>query len=144
MEKRGEKAMFSKLQLLLFLILTGLCLFGCNLTRRVSFLTDLVCSPPCWFNITPGVTTQDEALEILRNLPFIDKDNISTKGFEWNSFDDTIFFRSATQNWDGYAYVMEHKIVLIDFYGKLNVPFEEAIEVLGEPKHVINIRSQLV
>ena len=135
--------MFSKLRLLLFLILTGLCLFGCNLTRRVSFLTDLVCSPPCWFNITPGETTQDEALEILRNLTFIDKDSISTKGFYWNSFDDTIFFHPTSRKWDGYAYVMDRKIVLIVFYGKLNVPFEEAVDVCGEPKHVINIRSHI-
>ena len=135
--------MFSKLRLLLFLILTGLCLFGCNLTSPASFLTDLVCSPPCWFNITPGVTTQDEALEILRNLPFIDKDSVSTKGFYWNSFDDTIFFHPTSRNWDGEAYVMDHKIVLIVFAGKLNVRFEEAIEVLGEPKYVINIRSHI-
>ena len=134
--------MFSKVRLLLILILTGLCLFGCNLTRRVSFLSDLVCSPPCWFNITPGVTTQEEALEILYELPFIDKDSVSTKGFYWNSFDDTIFFRSATQNWDGEAYVIDHKIVLIGFYGKLNVTFEEAARVCGDPKFVINNRGQ--
>lgn len=135
--------MFSKMRLLIFLILTGLCLFGCNLTSQTSFLADLVCSPPCWFNITPGVTTQDEALEILRNLPFIDKDSVSTKGFYWNSFDDTIFFRSTQQNWDGEAYVMDQKIVLIGFYGKLNVPFEEAVEMLGEPKYVINNRGRV-
>jgi hypothetical protein len=38
---------------------------------------------------------------------------------------------------------MDHKIVLIVFAGKLNVRFEEAIEVLGEPKYVINIQSHI-
>ena len=37
----------------------------------ISWLAHPVCKPPCWQNITPGVTTRDEAVSILKNIPDI-------------------------------------------------------------------------
>jgi len=37
-----------------------------------SWLTHPACQPPCWENITPGVTTIDEAVKIVYQIPGVD------------------------------------------------------------------------
>jgi hypothetical protein len=38
---------------------------------QTAWLDQPVCKLPCWQNITPGVTTRDEAVSILENTPGI-------------------------------------------------------------------------
>jgi hypothetical protein len=47
------------------------------------WLAQPVCKPPCWQNITPGVTTMDEALSILENIPEITITFRSGNGVDW-------------------------------------------------------------
>lgn len=42
-----------------------------------SLLTGEPCAPPCWHNITPGITSATEAVEILKGLEFVNPDSIS-------------------------------------------------------------------
>ena len=54
-----------------------LLLFGASCSTPASthwwtsWLSQPVCKTPCWMNITPGKTSQDEALLILKNTPDI-------------------------------------------------------------------------
>jgi hypothetical protein len=121
---------------LLFLVLT---FYGCNLKKNYSFSFDLDCKPPCWQRIKPGVTTEQEALLILKSLSNIDQNRITKHGEQWLIFDDIIYFHSIPENWNGYAYILNHNVVLIDFTGNLLMTFEDAININGDPKFVINI-----
>jgi len=48
-----------------------------------SWLNNPVCSPPCWHNITPGLTTMDEAISILENTPDLIITFKSDDGIDW-------------------------------------------------------------
>lgn len=45
---------------------------------QLTWLDQAICKPPCWQNITPGLTTRDEVLSILENMPEV-KITYSTK-----------------------------------------------------------------
>jgi len=128
-----------KIGLSVLLILPSLILSGCSWIKGRSFYADLTCQLPCWQNIVPGVTTEEEALRILRNSASIDQQSLSTTGSAWLIFDDIIRFRSAPKNWHGEAYILDQKVAKINFWGNLNLKFGDAIKVNGEPKFVINI-----
>jgi hypothetical protein len=123
----------------ILLILIGLALLGYVHKNSHSFFSDSTCNPPCWETIYPGVTTEEETLVILKGLSNIDQKNISTHGSQWVIFDDIIYFQSTPKNWDGYAYILNHKVTLLDFNGNLNINFRDVIKENGNPKFVINV-----
>jgi hypothetical protein len=49
-----------------------------------AWLAQPECKPPCWQNITPGVTTRDEAVSILENTPGIVITYDKKDGLSWN------------------------------------------------------------
>jgi hypothetical protein len=49
----------------------------------ISWLSRPVCSPPCWQNITPGITTFDEAAATLQQTPGITITFKSKIGLDW-------------------------------------------------------------
>jgi hypothetical protein len=49
-----------------------------------SWLAQPVCKPPCWQNITPGLTTRDEAAAILENTPGVVITYNNKDGLSWN------------------------------------------------------------
>ena len=50
----------------------------------IAWLAHPVCKPPCWQNITPGLTTRDEAASILENTPGIVITYNNLDGLSWN------------------------------------------------------------
>ena len=55
---------------ILMLVLVGLSLAGCELQlKHPSIFENPVCVPPCWENITPGITTRDELSQMLKQNP---------------------------------------------------------------------------
>ena len=50
----------------------------------IAWLAHPVCKPPCWQNITPGVTSRDEAASILKNTPRIVITYNNIDGLSWN------------------------------------------------------------
>jgi hypothetical protein len=51
---------------------------------QTAWLDQPVCKPPCWQNITPGVTTRDEAVLILENTPGVAITYNKKSGLSWN------------------------------------------------------------
>lgn len=41
-----------------------------------SLVTGVPCSPPCWYGIHPGQTAVEEAIKIVRGLPFVVSDSL--------------------------------------------------------------------
>lgn len=48
-------------------------------TKEGRWLQGTPCKPPCWEGVTPGVTTPEDAVQILSKSPIIDQVNISTQ-----------------------------------------------------------------
>jgi hypothetical protein len=46
-----------------------------------SLITGDPCSPPCWHQLVPGESTEEEALEILQDLPFVDENTIELQSW---------------------------------------------------------------
>ena len=43
-----------------------------------NWIKGLPCKPPCWYGITPGQTTETDAINILKSLPFVNTSSITT------------------------------------------------------------------
>ena len=61
-------SLFVKLLLLLFWVFS---ISACNAKNEFDigdggFISDQICSPPCFMSITPGITNKVEAIEILK------------------------------------------------------------------------------
>lgn len=65
--------MMKKLSLFLCLVLL---LAGCSSRVPGIFLGDARCSAPCWYGLSPNRSTPEEALSILRSLPFVSQSSI--------------------------------------------------------------------
>ncbi len=50
----------------------------------IEWLSHQACKPPCWNNITPGVTTFDEAVSILENSPEVTVRYKGIDSVDWN------------------------------------------------------------
>jgi len=75
------------------LILAGFLLVACQpkLPANPTFFDSPVCQPPCWENITPGVTTKKDALTILSEIDSVDQP-VLDPNYPNTGFDDTIHF----------------------------------------------------
>lgn len=66
-----------------------------QVTQKTASTPVDICYPPCWYNIIPGETSSEEALEIIAALPFvieykIEEIEYSTKISWFNYLDDKI------------------------------------------------------
>jgi len=50
---------------------------------QLTWLDQPTCSPPCWQSITPGLTTRNEALTILENMPSVEITYNEEGGLTW-------------------------------------------------------------
>lgn len=126
-----------------FIALSGLVLFGCTPENNPSFISEMVCEPPCWQGIEPGITTEVEAILILKARPDIDPNSVSTHGEPWWIFNNILYFESSSGDWEGEVYILDDKVVMQTFFGDLGINFSEAIEKIGKPEFVINIPTSL-
>jgi hypothetical protein len=93
----GRETMKQHPGLMMALAVTGLLVFACQVERapepsptpppiRYSWLTwisDPACRPPCWNQITPGVTTLKQAEAVMEKTSGITITQRSTAGLDW-------------------------------------------------------------
>jgi hypothetical protein len=71
--------------LLLVLLVAAVSFFKVQSDMKNVIREDLLgdhpsCSLPCWNNITPGITTREEAIKIIRETAYIDQDSVKITG----------------------------------------------------------------
>lgn len=82
----GKRKVYNKLVLigfilfLLCLLIVILWISGQKRYLDKSILTDTPCALPCWQGITPGITSADDAMDILVNSPYIKSGSIVQSG----------------------------------------------------------------
>jgi hypothetical protein len=65
---------------LVVLSITACAVGGCTREERElddSFVTDAPCAAPCWHNITPGVSSNDDVRAQLQDSPFVQEGTLS-------------------------------------------------------------------
>lgn len=108
-----------------------------------SLLTGEPCAPPCWYGITPGITSDTEAVEILTKLEFVNPDSVDLKRSK--SGEGTIAWRTIfTENESNMIGVFsdQHGIVYRIDIDELwyQVTLQELIDTLGEPSGIMTHR----
>lgn len=140
----------------LIAIITITALTSCKNTYSEKFKTQTIfqnptCVPPCWQNIEPGKSSEQDVISYLKNVPDIDPNSIINRGESWSIFDNVIYFSIHNEVVDGSVYLLNSKVAMIDFseldFGKnLNMTFGEAIDEFGDPQYILNIQisSELI
>lgn len=129
-----------RVYLLIILALTSCTVIG----KQPSILEDSSCDAPCWNGITVGVTTGDEMLAILRELPIVDQ-NIAGLS-PWKIYDGGLMFYLYPSGFYKHNVVVDsrfiqNKVAEISFCGDPGISFGDVVEKTGKPKNIIVLGS---
>jgi len=120
-----------------FLIVTFIVLifYQSACTGKPGAFEELSCQPPCWQGLTPGETTKSELIVYLNNSPIIEKDSfVEKEGYE--IFQSEIAF-NLTSGTRGEAYFLDDILSVLYFFDDVDINFNDAIELFGEPKFLL-------
>ncbi|MGA7194237.1 MAG: hypothetical protein WBW94_11445 [Anaerolineales bacterium] len=123
-------------------ILVGLIITGCAASQQNStFFDNPVCTPPCWENIRPGITTKDEALTILSRIISI-KQSVVDMNQAGVGYDDEIRFsvyKGKNEHMDVSLDILNDRTSSLsfdNFQGDLGIQLNHAVELFGEPTKI--------
>ena len=135
--KLGEKMIR-----MMFFFLIGLFLAGCEAPLQYpNLFKNPVCKPPCWENITPGVTTKADALAILSKIDAVDQPIID-KNQPFLQFDDEIDFHIYKDlSSQGFMDILKDRVSMIGFGPKLDIKLLDAIRLFGPPQSVLVVHA---
>jgi len=106
----------------------------------ISLLTDDPCAAPCWHNIIPGVSDEEDVRTQLERSPFVKEGtlfrSVDERGvhFVWKSTAGpwNRWFREA-ENW---LWLRDDKVVWIDLFVEYSLSLGEVVEKYGSPEGV--------
>lgn len=92
-----------KKKIVIIIILLGLICASCVTPSQL--ILDSPCKLPCWHGIQPGITTFEEALQVIKTLPTINQDSVYIEEIsqENGQFDKFVYF-TIYKNWPSQAY----------------------------------------
>jgi hypothetical protein len=110
-----------------------------TLSDEMSIVDKSSCKLPCWNGIIAGQTTESELLEILENLPGIDRGSIQNANRPWDIFDNQIFFSfQPGSRIEGEVRVSNSTVSDLILCGKIHVSIGDLVQEIGEPETVIS------
>lgn len=92
---------------------------------------NLVCHPPCWNNIVPGITTERQAQEILTTLANQKNGKVSEQKYS----DGRMYLSYFTHNEYVHIMILNNNVKWIQFQGFM--PLKYVLESLGEPEYAV-------
>jgi hypothetical protein len=104
-----------------------------------SLLTDDPCVAPCWQNIIPGVTTEQEARSLLKGSPFVRKDSLDYAIANWKSGGegyDWFVWNGRSKKYRNALYLREGKTVLIQLHVDYTLTAGQVANKFGPPERV--------
>lgn len=130
-----------KLLFALLMFLSAACASNTLITETVnsdnsthwwtSWLKSPTCAPPCWENITPGITTKEEAAAILVNMQTIEITYQGEFGVEWVSVKD-----NTEAGWVNTAQTNIVNAIVLGISSKTSLTIETVIASFGNPSYV--------
>ncbi len=129
------------------LVLLLISVVGCTwLSPGASVLELSSCEPPCWNGITPGVTSKQETLDILSQLPIVEQDSLVVVGRPWQLFDDTLRFSLSPPGFlsrrpavYGEAEILDGRVAELTLCGQLRITFGDVVGRTGPPNIIITV-----
>ncbi len=114
-------------------------LASCKIHREQgSILLGSTCAPPCWYQITPGVSTIEDVKHTLGSILVIDPESIL-----WSNRLSILTPQVTANLPDGslvFLFFINEKVACINFQGSIGYSFGEAVELLGEPEFITVVR----
>ncbi|MBI4733107.1 MAG: hypothetical protein HY781_13470 [Chloroflexi bacterium] len=112
---------------------------GCQaIFHRTSSLDFSVCPPPCWQNITPGLTSEEKMLEILPTIKYIEPDSIYFTDLPWQGFDSQVgcAIDDGRDIISFQALFLDDRVAWMAFDGETGMTIDQAIQIFGEPEFI--------
>ena len=130
-----------RLFLCILLILLLAIISGCRSKTEIdqSFLTDLPCTAPCWYDLKVNKSTKADVLTTLYQLPFVDKGTIHEYGTRWDEDDNAveIYYECVDPRGScGSLTLSENHLKTIWMSVKYPITFKDAVKKLGEPEYL--------
>lgn len=105
-----------------------------------SFLIDQPCGAPCWYRLIPGVSSKEDVINALKDIPFIEHNSIKEYGTKWNDDDSakSIIFACShpMKNDCGELVISKDNLKLISLSVNFPLDIETVINKLGPPSYV--------
>ena len=122
------------------ILIIGLFTLSACIPTKSTIFQDNSCSPPCWENITPGVTTNSELELLLQEKIFLPPAQIYHDDY-YDGFRNYYYGMLSTQEEIVIA-LLQNTASFIYFSGLkdrrgLGITFGDAIRLFGEPEFII-------
>ncbi len=127
---------------IVILLLVGFVLASCGLSHQnPNIFEKPVCNPPCWENITPGITTKADALVILSKIDFVEQPSIDMNR-PAIGFDDEIRFSAYNYHpISGSLFISRDRVSMIAFEFNLGTTMQHAIDWFGAPENILVVHT---
>jgi hypothetical protein len=110
-------------------------------SHELNWLDDKPCKLPCFYGIQPGVTSAQEGLLAISQVPGVESARVSRNSTAFPAMGDSVLWRWKNVNWDSEAFTEgasgRQKIVMIRSIFSRALLFSEIRAKFGEPSDVI-------
>ena len=123
-------------KLLFSCLLTAAILAGCQVKKSI-LLEEILCEPPCWQNIQPGISSSKDVLKTLRETRLL----ASTPSVVPRKIDDVrsdsswIFIDSLSEE-SGRITYFNDRVAYIQFHVNNTITIGKMIDFYGEPEFI--------
>ncbi len=134
-KRQGIQSIINRVALFI-VIITGVWLVSCGDSIDNNYLSDNPCSAPCWHNITPGITDELVALDILNSLNFIASNSVRCENSSRYSGRKECVF--STEHGERNRIATSDKIVsFIRITPDYKLTLGEIVEFWGDPQFIV-------
>jgi hypothetical protein len=99
-----------------------------------SWLTGKPCAAPCWYGLEPGISIQQESIDRVEQLPFIDKSSLNITSHLDAGFIDVSFLYKRSQESGALEMIFKPDVLdSVYIYPNYRITFDQAVEKLGNP-----------
>jgi hypothetical protein len=99
-----------------------------------SWLTGKPCAAPCWYGLETGVSTRQDSINRVEQLPFIDRSSINITNHLDFGYVDVSFSYKRSQESGAFEMIFKPDILdSIYIYPNYRITFDQAVEKLGAP-----------
>jgi hypothetical protein len=138
----ARRKVVKKIWLVMFFLLTSCT---ASVGDQISITKTSDCVLPCWNSIVAGQTKEQDAVQIISSLSFIDKESVLITKKPWNIFDNQIFFsftaRSGFKNKNprlSEIDVLDGLVRVFTLCGELHTTMGEIVQEIGEPEMIVS------
>jgi len=122
---------------ILFLLASGCVPEPTPTPAAGQLILDSPCSPPCWYHIIPGKTTEEEVQDLLTQIPNLDLERTAKAGPR-SIYSGLYFLFFIEDLQSGVIYVKGKIVDSIILFGDFNLSLEKTIDGFGPPVQIVS------